>query len=232
MAQLGDLLELLHDAHIRLTTFEIEYRDWRRQRPSNEVALVDDGGGKPRLGWRGAGPWPAEIVTTRRVWLERPEHLRVEILEDEMLIRYGIRAGPQWWRWDAVLGTTSGSLAPEGGGIASLPPLLLPPVLATHELMANVRFEPSGRGERAGRQVLCARAQARRPPHLRGMLAYELEFDAEHGTLLRRAEFEDGELVWEREAREVQYGCQFDPQCFVFVAPEDELSNETDPTSS
>ena len=222
MGELGDLLELLHDAHARVSTFEIEYRDWSRQRASNEVAVVDSDEGRPRLSWRGGGPWPEEVVTTRRIWLERPDRLRVEILEDELLIRLGVRTDSHWWRWDAVQGTTSGAAVPDEGGIVTMPPLLTPPVLAVHRLPAIMRLEPAGAGEVAGRQATRARGRPRLPNPARGALSYEFEFDAEHGSLLRRAEFEEGEIVWEREARQVVYNARIDPRCFVFVAPDEE----------
>lgn len=218
MGALGDLLELLHDAHTRMTTFEVEYRDWIRQRATTALAVMDTGEGAPRMAWRGGGPWAQDLVRTRRVWLESPTHLRVEILENERLIRLGVRARGSWWRWDEEQGTTSGDLTPDDRGIVSLPPLLAPPVLAIHRLLSTMRFEPRGDGERAGRPVVRAYAQPRLPsPAHRSS---ELEFDAEHGTLLRRADFEDGERVWEREAVEVLYDTTIEPECFVFASPD------------
>ena len=222
MGELGNLLELLHDAHARVTTLEVEYRDWIRQRASTELALVDTGAGAPRLGWRGGGPWAQDIVRTRRVWLERPNHMRVEILENERLIRLGVRAAALWWRWDEEAGTTSGELVPDEQGIVSLPPLLAQPVPVPHQMLSTLRFEPCGTGDRAGRRVVKARAWPRIRPPSRDTLSYELEFDAEHGTLLRRAELESGERVWERQATEVLYGSAIEPDCFVFVSPGDE----------
>jgi hypothetical protein len=104
--------------------------------------------------------------------------------------------------------------------MTTLPPLLSPPVLDVPRLLATMRFQPAGTGERAGRAVMCARALPRYQPPGRGKLSYEFEFDAEHGSLLRRANFEDGRCVWQREAREVLYGSEIKPGCFVFVAPD------------
>jgi hypothetical protein len=92
-----------------------------------------------------------------------------------------------------------------------------------------MRLEPTGTGERAGRSVLCARAVPRSTAPNRGALSYELEFDAEHGSLLRRAEFEDGDCVLEREAREVLYNSEIETECFAFVAPEASGSPSTNP---
>lgn len=221
MGELGDLLELLHGAHDRVSTFEVEYRDWARQRPSLELALVDPAGGRPTLGWRGGGPWATNTVRTRRIWLARPDRLRVEILEGEALIGLGVRAGPLWWLWDETRGTTSGSLAGDENASPTLPPMLTAPLSAVHRLPATLRLKSAGMGERAGRHVFRAQGWPRRPPAARGDVHYEFEFDAEHGSLLRRAEFDGGERVWEREAQQVVYDCEIDPNCFVFVLPED-----------
>lgn len=222
MGELGDLLEVLHDAHAGVSTVQVEFREWIRQQPSLELGLVDPGDGRPALGWRGGGPWATNLVRTRRLWLERPDRLRVELIEGEMLVRLAIRAGQQWWRWDEAEGTTSGSLGPDNTGQPAIPQMLAAPLSAVHRLPAMVRLKPAGTGERAGRRVLRAQAQPRQPPPSRGEIRYELEFDAEHGTLLRHAEIEDGERVWEREALEVLYGVAIEPACFVFAPPDND----------
>ena len=110
-----------------------------------------------------------------------------------------------------------------------MPQLLVAPVLDVRSLLQVMRFEPVGTGERAGRKVLLARANPRSVPPNRGALSYELEFDAEHGSLLRRAEFEDGECTLEREAREVLYNSEIKTECFVFEAPDGSGSPVTSP---
>ncbi len=220
MGELGDLLELLHDAHARVETFAVDYHD-RQYRPSSSDVVVSDAGDGPlQLNWRAGGPWAGDLVRTRRIWLQHPDRLRVEILEGEMLIRLAVRAGSRWWRWDELNGATSGSLEPDEHGVARLPPLLAAPLSAVHRLPGTVRLEPTGAGERAGRPVLRADARPRRHPPGRGSLVYELEFDAEHGSLLRYAEIEDGFCVRERVAIEVLYGSGIDPACFVFAEPD------------
>jgi hypothetical protein len=108
-----------------------------------------------------------------------------------------------------------------------MPQLVVAPVLDVRGLIPVMRFEPAGAAERAGRPVLCARALPRSQPPGRGPLSYEFEFDAEHGSLLRRAEFEDGECVLERQAREVLYNSEIKNECFVFAAPDDSGSSLT-----
>ena len=224
MGALGQLLELLHDAHASVRTFEIEYQDWGRPPPSNDVIVSYADPGKPQVRWRGAGPWPKAALSTRRIWLQSPDLARVEIFTDQALVRLAVRNGSQWWRWDAEQGVIGGSALPDPRGLPTLPAMLAMPMLDVRRLITAMWLEPAGVGERAGRRVLCARGRPRVQPPTSGPLHYELEFDAEHGSLLRRAEFDDGRCVWERLAAEVLYGADIDRECFVFVAPDEDLA--------
>jgi hypothetical protein len=220
MGALGDLLELLHDAHAGVETFEVEFRDWVRRPASHAVGVSYSEVGKPQLDWLGGDPWATPGLTTRRIWLHAPDLLRVEILRDDDLFRLGVRNGTRWWRWDAAHGAASGEALPDERGVSRIPRMLTASVIDVRRLIHVMRFEPAGTGERAERTVLCARAFPRSQPPARGVLSYELEFDAEHGSLLRRAEFEDGEPVLAREAREVLYNSEIKSECFVFTAPD------------
>jgi len=229
MGRLGQLLELLHDAHAGVETYEVEFRDWVRRPSSHTLEVSYSDTGEPRLDWLGAGPWPTPALTTRRIWVEMPDLRRVEILEDDSLIRLGVRNRTRWWIWDSARGTMSGDAPPDERGLATIPQLLVAPVINVRVLIQTMRFEPAGTGERAGRKVLCARAVPRSRPPNRSALSYELEFDAEHGSLLRRAEFEDGDCVLEREAREVLYNSEIETECFAFVTPDGSDSPATGP---
>lgn len=221
MSELGDLLELLHDAFSQVTTLELEYQSWRRERPSNDVRISASELGKPQLAWQRSGPWPVRELRTRRVWFERPGRLRVEITEDEDLTRLGVRQGPRWWRWDVLEGTSEGVVSADQGPQA-IPPLLVLPVRDAQRLLGRMRFEPIGSARRLGREVVCARAYPREQPRNRPALSHEFEFDAEHGTILRRVEFEDGQCVFEREATAVIYNSALEERCFVFEAPDEQ----------
>lgn len=229
MGALGELLELLHDAHAGVRTFEVEFRDWVRRRPSHMLEVSYSEAGKPQLEWLGAGPWATQGLSTRRFWLQTPDLLRVEIVQGDALIRLGVRNGTRWWSWDAEHGTASGEALPDDRGMLPMPQLVVAPVLDVRGLIQTMQFEPTGAAERAGRAVLCARAIPRRQPPGRGALSYAFEFDTEHGSLLRRAEFEDGECVLERQAREVFYNAEIEPECFVFAAPVDSTAPATSP---
>src|SRR5690242_1686860 len=109
MSELGALLELIHDAHSSVVTFEAEYRDWSRPRPSLELHVLRSELGETHTHWHGAGPFPKPIASSRRIWLMAP-NLRVEIVNGRQLVRLGVMKGERWWRWDRDWGTESGEL--------------------------------------------------------------------------------------------------------------------------
>jgi hypothetical protein len=219
MSALGQLLVLLHDAHERVSTFEVEYRDWGRTKPSKKLTVTYAQSGAPQARWQGAGPLPREALMTRRIWMRPPDQIRVEISLGEELLRFAVRDGQQWWRWDSEKGAISGSAAPNASGVAAMPSMLSAPMIDVRQLMTTVRFEPAGEDQRAGRTVVRAQGWPRVAPRGRGFVSYEFEFDAEHGSLLRRAEFEDGECMWERRAVQVLYDAEISADCFVFDEP-------------
>jgi hypothetical protein len=218
MQGLGDLLELLHDASAHVGTLEVEYWEWKRPPASNRLLVTPTEPGKAELRWQGAGPWPQEEIITRKIWFQRPDRARVEVIEDGALALLAVRAGMTWWRWDPDDGASSGSVLPHRPD-RGLPPILSLRLLEAYRLLATMRFEPAGRGQRAGRDVVRARAFPRRPPTSRGELSFEFEFDSQHGSVLRTAELEDGRCVREREARHIVYDGQIASDRFVFVAP-------------
>jgi hypothetical protein len=220
MSELGALLELIHEAHSRLISFQAEYRDWARSRPSLEVTIDRSERGDADLHWRGAGPFPSEAAATRRFWLKRPDCLRVEILRNNLLTRFAILNRDRWWRWDRADGAVIGEARSQNHGSLRLPPLLSPPLLEPIRLLPRLELDTTGRGWRAGRETLCARARPRDSTSSGGAFSYELEFDAEHGTLLRYAVFDAGTLVSLSEAIAVTCDADIDPQRFVFVAPD------------
>lgn len=227
MSELGDFLELLHEAHTRLSTFRAEYRDWSRPRPNLE--LVRSEVEVRRLHWRGAGPFPRATLATRRIWFEQPASLRVEIQVDDKLIRFGVLNRTQWWRWDTNQGTDTGEARSETDGGWWIPPLLSPSLIDPVRLLVNLRLQPTGRSVRAGRDVVCVGGRPRRAGPSDRALSYEFEFDAEHGTMLRRAVFDNGHLVAATEAMEVAYDGDLTRGLFVFTAPDGEPARGTQP---
>jgi hypothetical protein len=221
MSQLGGLLELIHDAHSRLSAFEAEYRDWFRPRPTLELRVERSELGEAHPRWRGAGPFPKAITNTRRVWLTAPDRLRVEITRDNRLVKLGVLDGERWWRWDLDDGSISGGALPDQNAWAPPPPLLTPPLIQPVRLLAVLRLEQVVRpGVLAGRRTVVAQAAPRPLPTAPRALRYEIEFDAEHGTILRRTTLEEGQVVRVTEAKEVAYDRPVEPGRFVFKSPD------------
>lgn len=220
MSDLGDLLELIHDAHARLSTLEAEYRDWIKLRPSFDLSIERSELGTPRMTWRGGGPFPVTLNATRRIWLREPNCLRIEVVDGRELIRLGVRDGARWLCWDRVDGVVRGDvLGGEDAGSRTLPRLLSLPLVRPARLLSAMWFERAEQGTRAGREVVVAQARLRRPSEFTQVLSHEFEFDAEHGTILRRAVFDDGEAVSLTEAITVRYQVPVEPRRFDLVEP-------------
>jgi hypothetical protein len=219
MPPIGELLVLLNDAHHELSGLEVTFRDWREPLPSFRLVVDGSNRRERRMRWMEPGPWPTSTVLTRRLWFQPPGRLRVEIFDGSTLVWLGVRDGAQWWRWHegngAAFHDAGASQVP-----APVPRLLDPTILRPARLIPALHLKPKGVGTRAGRAVVCAEATPRDPPQARGELSFELEFDAAQGTILRRAEFENGCCVQVTEAVEIKFGGDLSPQQFVFASPE------------
>jgi adenylylsulfate kinase-like enzyme len=142
--------------------------------------------------------------------------MRVEMLRDRKVVRVGVRDGAQWLLWDeAADAPVTGDATPDRTGRAMVPAFLNPVLLTPARLLDGLEFELAGEAMRANRTVVCARARPRRQFASRPSVTYEFEFDAVHGTLLRRAVF-DGPLVRQiTEALEIHYGPKIDGERFT-----------------
>jgi adenylyl-sulfate kinase len=219
MPGLGVLLELLDRAHERVSTLCVELRDWSLSPASDELVVTRDDLLGGRLQWLAGAPWPRTSEARRQLWLARPDQLRVEITRGGQLVRLAVRKEQEWWWWDRNEGATTGEIGPASEG-RRMPPLLDPPLLTPARLTGSLRLEPSGHGLRAGRPVVFAHARPREKPRSPRELSYEFEFDAEHGTLLRAAAFEDADCVQVTEAIHIAYNVSIDSEQFVFEEPE------------
>lgn len=221
--QLGELLELLDGALDRVTTFEAEFRDWARPEPSLTLLVGSDLGAADRgdttgLHWRGGGPFPSAQQITRHIWFRSPASLRVEIRRHRRLVRFGIRDDNRWWRWDERNGASEGHMTGPPP-VAPLPPLLDPPLLTPARVLARTRLEVHGIGTRAGRKVLLARGRARAPGASAPGICQELEFDAEHGIMLRAATLINEQCVESMEALSIEYSGALEPALFEYAIP-------------
>jgi hypothetical protein len=219
MSELGTLLELIHDAHTNIKALEAEYRDWSRPRPSLELRIERSvGDAQARL--RGAGPFPRAASSIRRIWLNPPKRLRVEVTSGHQLVSLGVLDSERWWCWDPDSGPVSSDLTRDQPESGRPPPLLTPPLIDPAVLLTALRFEVVGYAARADRKVIRARARPRRSEMLPRALYYELEFDAQHGTILRRAAHDEGHLVSVTEATAIAYDLPIEPARFIFTSPD------------
>lgn len=205
----------MHDADRRLSSFEGEFEDWGVVPPTNVLLVDRDGaaGGRLRLRDQGRGLYPQPRRVRRRIWFESPQRLRIELLHDGTVVRVGVRDGTRWWRWDHHEGTTSGRHDPIEND--TLPAFLDPTLLSPVRVLTALRFEAIGEGGRLERRVFLARAVPR-DPVMEAQPAFEFEFDARYGTILRRAIVEHGKCVQRTEALEVHFDITVDPKRFVF----------------
>lgn len=221
MGSLGALLELLYRAHEYASSVQAEFRDWDQFHESSTVVVEANKNDTPTLRWRGAGPQLATTECTRHIWFASPDRLRVEVRRrDRSLVRLGVRNGSRWWRWDRQAGGASGTMT---GGGGPLPPLLSPLVLRPARLIPTLELDVTGDGVCAGREVVVVHARPSESPAEPHELSFRLQFDAEHGTLLRREILEDGRCLQLTEALRVSYDVEMDPERFVF-APRDQTA--------
>ena len=219
------LLEVLYRSHDAWETLVAEYHEWAEPRPNARVVVQSGASGAKHLRWGDGGPWETRAEATRRIWSRRPDRLRVEVYDRDRLVKLGVRSSHEWWLWSHGRATMSG--AADGTGRALVPALLDPPLLSPTRLLEWMRLEPLGRRAHNGYKALCARGWPRNPLPTRGDRHFDLEFDEEHGTLLRRANFEGDHCFQVTEAVAVTYGAEVAPDRFAFVMPDDVSEERT-----
>ncbi|MGH2870627.1 MAG: adenylyl-sulfate kinase [Solirubrobacteraceae bacterium] len=159
------------------------------------------------------------MQSQRRIWLAADDRLKVEITHARQMTGLGLLNGTRWWRWTAAIGGDHGDLAATES--RALPPVLDPPVLTPARLLGWLRLADVGAGQRAGRDVLTAVGWPRpRSPAATKRVRYELEFDAEHGTVVRMAAYDGAQPVQVTEATHLAYGCELDPSLFTWPSSE------------
>ncbi len=120
--KLGDLLEVVHNAHDRVTQGHITLRDWIHPLPSDAITFNEEAPLGTKLRWEGVGPWPRPSEASREIWFRQPDCLRVELKRADKLARLAIRDGALWWRWDHREGLSKGEVS--SARKATVPPIL------------------------------------------------------------------------------------------------------------
>lgn len=213
MSELGQLLELLYTAHRGVNSMFLEMSDWGPPEEADPLIVASDSIGNVRVQWATRSrPSVTPTSSTRRVWFQQPDRIRVEVVCRGVVVMAAVRHNAAWWRWDQNEGESTGDLT---RGTA-LPHLLELPLLRPCRLLPAMWFEVAGAGSRADRDVLIAagtpRDGTRDAPH-----HFVLEFDLEHGTQLRTARFDGDECTAVTEVTSVDYSPTIHPDIFSFA---------------
>lgn len=239
MGELGNFLELLHDARNRFRTVRATIREWsheERRRRALEQYVASRPRGSSRVGVAvssrpASAPVSFESETILRVWFEWPDRVREEreVVTGSAETTVGVRDGERWWHYSPSQGALSNEADLRvGSGIGQTVEQLLDPA----HLISSFDFELIGPTEHAGRQALRAIATPRpelppwfsapEPTHPR-----DLVVDRERGPLLRDAALVDGEEYWLAEVLEIAFDESFPRETFVLVPPAGETVETT-----
>ena len=227
MSGLGDLLELLHDAAVRARPATITVVEWSHAARSSAafarfMARRHPHSGTHQVAFAARGEQSEESSWSTTLAFEHESRFREEAAGRQAGQRFLVRDGTDWLSWDAAWGTVSNEV--EDGAPSASYAFLLDPVAIVGEL----RLEPTGRTEHAGRPAVLARGLPREGPTVGGMLlrlgagadVFELVVDAERGALLRAEALLDGEPFRRFDVTRVAYE-PIDPTTFEVTAPPD-----------
>lgn len=226
MSGLGDLLALLHGADGSFQTIASRWRCWRHGERAHAAFMAEHARAGGVAAVRAAGPpQPPEHERQVRLWVAKPDRIREEHDGDGGHATLAVQAGSTWWSYSPLTGamTNDGDERQQHGIGQMFRPLLDPA-----RVMGLFDIEITGRGERAGRSVICAVWRPRAlTEHDRfalhqlgsGAEAHAIEVDAERGVLLRTEARFAGEPMTVCEALAVTFDAELDPELFRFVAP-------------
>jgi hypothetical protein len=215
MGELGEILELLHNAADRARPARLTVVEWRHG-PRSSAAF--DRFMKERHGTGhavsqstgGDEPVPDETSWTNDLALESETRFREDAAGVQAGKRYVVRDGDRWVTWDADWGAVTSESAEEQGAPSPSHGFLLDPV----GIVSALRLEPAGETEVAGRTARRARGMPRHGSDASGATVFrvgpgadvvELAIDAERGALLRSEAFLDGEPFHRLEVTRVGF---------------------------
>jgi outer membrane lipoprotein-sorting protein len=237
MGNLGDVLELLHDAEPRWKTLRAAGRQWRHNTRASEaferhfaaLEASQPSGAVFRLtGYVPDGsqpPVPNESEDHWRLWMERGGRTRAEFSISNGAISV-VFDGPTWWSWSPHAGgMTNSGATNHGHGLGPAKTLM-----DTTTLLSALRLQFLGADTLLGRDVFRIRGLPRvrlgnQPDdglHELGIGAddYLLSVDAERGVVLRsEARFREQPFTV-IEMTEVEFDVDLPPETFTVVLPE------------
>ena len=240
MGDLGDVLELLHDAEPRWKTMRAVGRQWRNNTRASEVferhfAALEASqppGSVARLiaSYVADGslpPVPEETEDHWRLWIEHEGRMRSEhsFGDDSLTVVFD---GPTWWSWSARMGgMTNRGVENHRHGIGPAAVLI-----DTSALLSALRLQLLRTDTLLGRNVFrvggVARARLGHEPdhglHELGVGAddYLLSVDAERGVVLRSEARLREQPFAVIEMTEVEFDADLPPETFTIVLPEGE----------
>jgi outer membrane lipoprotein-sorting protein len=239
VGNLGDVLELLHDAEPRWKTLRAVGRQWHHNPRASEVFerhfAAIEAGQPPGAVVRFTGyvpdgsqpPVPDENEERWRLWIERGGRTRAEFSMGNETVSV-VFDGPTWWSWSPHAGgMTNRGATNHGHGSGPAGTLINPTAL-----MGALRLELLGKDTLLGRDVFRVRGLPRarlgneheNALHELGIGAddYLLSVDAERGVVLRsEARFRDQPFTV-IEMTEVAFDADLPAETFTVVLPEGE----------
>jgi hypothetical protein len=157
------------------------------------------------------------------MWFDWPDRMRVQIEEIGGPRFVAVRCGSRWSRWESMGGITHGDVA-SARDIVDVPAMLKPMIFAPLAFVASLSLELVGAGVRARRPVVQVVA---RQQGVAGTELYdELEVDGEHGVMLRRATYVNGQCVHILEAVRASFGVRCGPAVFVLDSHQPIVSSD------
>jgi hypothetical protein len=228
VADLGDVLVLLHDADTSWTTVRGHVREWRDHRLVSRAFMEDIASRGGQTVTIGRGGRREDITESQhRLWADRTrtrvERPPTQEARPELLVR----VGEVWWTYKSGRGALTNGGAPNyGTGGDEIRAHLLPAVFAS-----RFQWSVTSESRLAGRACIVARAEARPSTDQMPMLpasfnmisggtTFDVSIDAERGVLLGVTKVVEGSAAEIRQFIEVEFDVPLEDELFAFRSPD------------
>ena len=223
MSQLGDLLELMHNASSSRRSVAGTLREWRDERLVRRMEERGD------ATWftddvENRRTWPGQVEIVTQFWVERPNRLRLERRDEDgelalLVVLDGMRRATYTAGWGGEIEDQQAGDVDWALGVAGQ-------LLAPGFLLGELEIHTPGFAKAAGRAVVVARSRER------SQLAWpfgttgeqELLVDAESGALLRFAGLIDDQEALVYELQDLTFEPDLNDELFTFDPPGANLS--------